>query len=282
MKKFFAVLSVLGLVMGTKVLADDTPASTLGVSVTPASSSSVGSSGRSSKKKKSKTHTISQPTFTPTPVMPVKPSPTPTLSSPVKTQLIATPTPTPAEFSSNIQLYDRIGANGDLRQAVALAAKTLGSSYLKHDRSVFLWLGKVSNGDTRQNTYLRLNVNGVELGGPRKPWIVLTGVVYDQAGSDFKAGDAIEVAVDFRDVKVDYEGTKLGEVQKGNDIADQFFELLNTHPTYQWVLLAQDRLRDPMNPNEVPAFLVNAREGYVFLESLNASRDRSHSNPSDH
>jgi hypothetical protein len=95
-------------------------------------------------------------------------------------------------------------------------------------------------------------------------------------------GDAIEVAVDFRDVKVDYEGTKLGEVQKGNDISDQFFELLNGHSNYQWVVLAQDRIRDEKNLSAVPAYLVQAKEGYAFLESLKLSRERSAANTPEH
>jgi len=212
-----------------------------------------------------------QVTVESTPAVTAKTSPTP---SAVVMKPTATPTavPAPSLFSSNTMLYDRVGASGDLRQAVALASTTLGSSLSKHDRSVFLWLGKAVNGENRQAAYIRLALNGIELGGARNPWLVLTGMVYDQSGSDCKSGDAIEVAVDFRDVKVDYEGTKLGEVQKGNDISDQFFELLNGQDNYQWVVLAQEQLRDEKNPSAVPAFLVNAKEGYAFLESLSSAR----------
>jgi hypothetical protein len=175
-----------------------------------------------------------------------------------------------------------VGANGDLRKAVALASKTLGNSFTKHDRSVFLWLSRVTDGEGRDNAYLRFKLNGIELGGPRKPWIVLTGVVYEQSGSMFKAGDPVEVAVDFRDVKVDYEGTKLGEIQKGNDIADQFYEMMATHNSYQWVLIAQDRLKDTEDLNQVPAFVVKAKEGYTFLESVNSNREHPSANTADH
>jgi hypothetical protein len=215
----------------------------------------------------------------PTPQPTVVPTAVPTVAAKK-----ASPTPTAAvsaaassEFSSNIRLYDRVGASGDLRMAVALAAKTLGASGMKHDQTVFLSLSKVTDGSARDSAYLRFTINGIELGGPRNPWIVLTGVVYDQSGSELKNGDAIEVGVDFRDVKVDYEGTKLGEVQKGNDIAAQFYDLMSTHASYQWVLIAQDRVRDENSMRGVPTYIVNAREGYTFLENLN----RSHSNTTD-
>jgi hypothetical protein len=287
MKKFFAVISILGLVMGAKVFADNSATSTANGSVSPTPSASTGAGGKHQKKKKTTAQATPQvtlsPTVVPSPTVAAKPTltPAPSVTPQEKTVTRANPAPTPSEFSTNIRLYDRVGAPGDLRQAVALASMTLGSSTLKHDRSVFLWLGKITNGQNRQAAYIRLSINGVELGGPRKPWVVLTGTVYDQSGSDAKAGDPIEVGVDFRDVKVDYEGTKLGEVQKGNDISDQLYELLETHPAYQWVLLAQDRLRDPMNMHEIPAYVVNAREGYTFLETLNSSRDRNNSNTAE-
>jgi hypothetical protein len=194
----------------------------------------------------------------------------------------ATPTQPPSIFSASLHLYDRVGAPGDLRKAVALASKTLGSGFSKHDRSVFLWLSRVTDGEGRDGAYLRFSLNGIELGGPRKPWIVLTGVVYEQSGTMFKVGSAVEVAVDFRDVKVDYEGTKLGEIQKGNDIADQFYEMMATHNSYQWVLIAQDRLKDTEDLNQVPAFVVNAKEGYTFLESVNPNREHASANSADH
>jgi hypothetical protein len=280
MKKFIAVLTVLGLVVCAKVFADESTSANAGSSITPTPSGSSTSTSRQHKKKKTTIQATPQVTPSPTvvPTAALKPvlTPTPAITSQEKSG------PTSSEFSSNLQVYDRVGASGELRQAVSLASTTLGSSLLKHDKSVFLWLGKITNGDNRQSTYIRLSLNGVELGGPRNPWLVLTGTVYDQSGSESKVGDAIEVAVDFRDVKVDYEGTKLGEVQKGNDISDQFFELLNGHSNYQWVVLAQDRIRDEKNLSAVPAYLVQAKEGYAFLESLKLSRERSAANTPEH
>ncbi len=273
MKKFFAVITILSLALSAKVFADDSAASTANASVASTSSAST---AKHSKKKKS--------TVQPTPQVTLSPTAVPTLIPVVTAAKMAptsVPTMVPPPYSSNIQLYDRVGAPGDLRLASALAVKTLGSSFAKHDRSVFLWLGRVMNGDSRVNNYVRFNLNGIELGGPRKPWVILSGSVYDQAGTEFKAGDSIEVAVDFRDVKVDYEGTKLGEIQKGNDIADQFYELLGTHGAYQWVLIAQDRVKDEKNMSAVPAFVANAKEGYTFLEPLNLSRDHASSNPAE-
>ncbi len=271
MRKFFAVISVLGLMIGTKVFADSTPVANptpvVTAVTTPSDTTTTGTKHKG--KKKTTPVPTPQPTVVPTAVPTVaakKASPTPTA---------AVSAPVASEFSSNIRLYDRVGASGDLRKAVALAAKTLGSSPVKHDQSVFLWLSKVTDGSAREAAYIRFSINGIELGGPRNPWIVLTGVVYDQSGSELKNGDSIEVAVDFRDVKVDYEGTKLGEIQKGNDIADQFYELMATHASYQWVLMAQDRVRDENGMHGVPAFVVNAREGYTFLENLNHSHNMS-------
>lgn len=252
MKKLFAVIFVFCLMANTKVFADSSATTTPGVSgsSTPTNSSTVN-------KHHKKTTTQTTPTTT------LVVTPIPTMSSTKKTTSVPI-------FSSNIQLYDRIGAPGDLRQAVALAAKAPGSS--KHDRSVFLWLGKVTGGDQGKTSYVHFEIGGIELGGPRKPWIVFTGTVDDQSGSECKAGDPIEVAVDFRDVKVDYEGTKLGEIQKGNDIADQFYELLATHSSYQWVLLAQERVKDSQSMGGTATFVAKAKEGYVFLEPLDSHR----------
>lgn len=365
MKKFLALISVLGLVVCAKVFADNSPNPTPGVSASGVSVSptpaGVTATHKHAKKKKASLQTTPQvmpsPTFVPgvadymnagdkyyaakdytkavacykyaakldpnnAPafqglgncyfrlnqkpealaayqqaktldpsntqldylIAGISASPTPVSASSSVEKPVATPTATPVvhqNFSSNIRLYDRMDAPGDLRRAVTLAAKTAGASLAKHDRSVFLWLGRVTDGDSRQLNYISFNINGIELGGPRKPWIVLTGTVYDQVGSLYKAGDFIEIAVDFRDIKVDYEGTKLGEIQKGNDIADQFFELLGTHASYQWVLMAQDRVRNDNEPSENPAYVARAREGYAFLESFNSPREPSRPNTSD-
>jgi hypothetical protein len=289
MNKFFAVISILGMMVGIQAFADDSTAATQNTSVSTSTTSSSKTT-KNTNKKKSSALVTPQVTFSPTVVASPTPSAkmvvttTPTVSSVAKTMTYPTATPalSPSLFSSSLHLYDRVGAPGDLRKAVALASKTLGSNFSKHDRSVFLWLSRVTDGDGRENAYLRFSLNGIELGGPRKPWIVLTGTVYEQSGNIFKVGSPVEVAVDFRDVKVDYEGTKLGEIQKGNDIADQFYEMITTHNSYQWVLIAQDRLKDNEDLNQVPAFVVNAKEGYAFLESANLNRDHASTNPADH
>ena len=67
---------------------------------------------------------------------------------------------------------------------------------------------------------------------------------------------------------MDYEGTKLGEVNKGNDIADQVYDILFTHSPYQWVLMAQEQVKDS---TVTPAFVVKAKEGYSFLQTLETS-----------
>lgn len=234
------------------------------------SSSTTTSTGSKHKgKKKASVTPTPQPT---TQATPQGPSPTATPKA------IATPTPitstTSTLFSGNERIYDRVGAPGDLQKAIAAAAKTTGSSQVKHDRSVFLWLGRVTNGSDsdRENAYIRFSLDGIAFDGPKKPSLVLTGTVYDQSGSGCKVGDFVEVAVDFRSIKVDYEGTKLGEVNKGNDIADQVFDILNGHSSYQWVLIAQEQVRDPQESMGMPTFVVKAQEGYTFLQALDTHR----------
>src|SRR5579859_6101480 len=202
MKKSLAILLIPALMVGTKVFADQA-SSTPSVSSTPSSTSSTSAKTKSSTKKKKKATAEATPVATPVPTV----STSSTTTTPKKTASTVS-----SLFSANMDLYDRLGAPGDLRQAISLAANNYGSSP-RHDRSVFLWLGKVTGGDAGKNAFIRFNIDSIELGGAKKPWIVLTGAVADQSGSDCKTGDMIEVAVDFRDVKVDYEGTKLGEVQ---------------------------------------------------------------------
>lgn len=256
---------------GTRVFADD---STPAASTTP-STTSTGS----------KHHGKKKASLTPTPQPTVQAIPQSTATS-TATPKTATATPTPMAFftstlfSGNVRLYDRMGVPGDLQKAIAAAAKTTGSSVAKHDRSVFLWLSKVTSGSDsdRANAYIRFTLDGVAFDGPKKPSLVLTGTVYDQSGNVCKAGDFVEVAVDFRSIKVDYEGTKLGEVNKGNDIADQVFDILNGHSAYQWVLIAQDQVRDPQESMGMPTFVVKAQDGYTFLQALDS---HSHSSASD-
>ena len=265
MKKSFAVISVLAatafLMANSRVLADDS---------TPSTSSTPSSKGTKSKKKKAGATptpqvtavatTPSAPMTTPTPLPKATPTPAPAVSA------------APSLFSGNERLYDRVGAPGDLQKAISAAAKAIGSGSTKHDRAVFLWLGRVTNGSdySRDNSFIRFNLEGVAFAGPKKPSLVLTGTVFDQSGSNCKSGDPISVAVDFRQIKVDYEGTKLGEVNKGNDIADQVFAILNEHASYQWVVIAQDQVSDAQESMGVPTFVVKAQDGYAFLSSTSS------------
>lgn len=267
MKKSLALVSAFSVV--TLLFASErvfAQSSTPAVSATPATTPT----GKTHKKKKG----------TPTPTPQVTAQATATATA----KLIATPTPTPTAssapklFSENQRLYDRVGAPGDLRKAAAVAARTMGNSMGKHDHTIFLWLGRVTSGSDsdKENAYIRFQLDGVAYAGPHKPSLVLTGTVYDQSGSDTKAGDFIQVALDFRGIKVDYEGTKLGEVNKGNDIADQVYDLIISHSSYQLVVLAQDWLKDPQDNMGVPTYVAKAGEGFVFLQALS-----SHSSAAD-
>ncbi len=81
-----------------------------------------------------------------------------------------------------------------------------------------------------------------------------------------KVEGPIELAVDFKDIKIDYDGSKLGEIQKGNDIAAQVYEMLNSHSAYQLILQAKDQVRDSKYMDDTPAYLAKAREGYAVLD----------------
>jgi hypothetical protein len=266
-KSFTMVLTFCGtalLMAGTGVFAD--------------SSTPVAAAAPSTTSAGSKHHGKKKAALTPTPQPTVQATPQATAIPTTAPKAIATPTPmtssTSTLFSANERIYDRVGAPGDLQKAIAAAAKSVGSSLGKHDRSVFLWLGRVASGsdNDRENAYIRFSLDGIAFDGPKKPSLVLTGTVYDQSGSDCKAGDFVEVAVDFRSIKVDYEGTKLGEVNKGNDIADQVFDILNSHSSYQWVLIAQDHVRDAQESMGMPTFVVKAQDGYTFLQALDTHR----------
>lgn len=265
MKKSLAIVFAFGLavflVAGSMVFADT---STTAVSSTPAPSASK---GKKSKKKK----TVSTPTPQASPVVTAQPTVQPTAipTAIPKAAAVTATTLTPTLFSGNEHLYDRVGEPGDLQKAISAAARVIGSGSSKHDRAVFLWLGKVTNGNDyqRDNSYIRFNLDGVVFAGPKKPSLVLTGTVFDQSGSNCKAGDPISVAVDFREIKVDYEGTKLGEVNKGSDIADQVFDILNEHASYQWVVIAQEQVSDAQESMGLPTFVVKAQDGYAFFSS---------------
>lgn len=261
MKKSFAIVSTLGLAVfflaGSLVFADSSTTT----------SSTTSSKGTKSKKKKM----TPSPTPQVTPVVTTQPTVQPTAVPTAVPKAAAAPvtatTLTPTLFSGNERLYDRVGEPGDLQKAISAAARVTGSGSSKHDRAVFLWLGKVTNGSdyTKANSYIRFSLEGVVLAGPKKPSIILTGTIFDQSGSNCKAGDPISVAVDFREIKVDYEGTKLGEVNKGNDIADQVFDILNNRASYQWVVIAQEQVSDAQESMGLPTFVVKAQDGYAFL-----------------
>lgn len=267
MKKSLTVVSVVGLAVlflaGTQAFADNSARS---ASTTPAPSASKETK---SKKKKSTAAPTPQATagMTATTTPQVMASPTAVSKAAVISNPVTVSAPT--LFSGNERLYDRVGAPGDLQKAISAAARVIGSGSSKHDRAVFLWLGRVTNGSdyTKANSYIRFNLDGVVLAGPKKPSIILTGTIFDQSGSNCKAGDPISVAVDFREIKVDYEGTKLGEVNKGSDIADQVFDILNEHASYQWVVIAQEQVSDAQESMGLPTFVVKAQDGYAFLSS---------------
>ncbi len=185
---------------------------------------------------------------------------------------------TPADALNSIKIYDRINMPGDFRDTVSYAAMTLNPSSRRHGRTVFLGLERVSsnrNDQDRRSSYVRFDINEMEFGGPRNPWILLIGTVYEQKGGDCKVDSQIELAVDFKDIKIDYDGSKLGEIQKGTDIAAQVYEILNSHASYQLILEAKDQVNDRKYMDDTPAYTARAREGYAILDFLSSSRESS-------
>jgi hypothetical protein len=243
--------------------------------VSGATPASTPVSGTKHHKKKASVQATAQPTAQPTLSATASPSP-------VKTVLVkptATPTETPEPASlgaiNSFKIYDRINMPGDFRRTLSYAVKTLNPDSLRHSHTVFLDLEKVSSNkddQQRKNAYARFEVTELELGGPRNPWILLAGTVFDQSGDDCKVGDPIEVAVDFKDVKIDYDGSKLGEIQKGSDIAAQVYEILNHHAAYQLILEARDQAKDSKSMDETEAYMAKAKDGYAVLDFLSSSR----------
>jgi hypothetical protein len=226
-------------------------------------------------KKKASVQATAQPTAQPTLSAMVSPSPVKTAT--VKPTATPTETPEPASLGAinSFKIYDRINMPGDFRRTLSYAVKTLNPDSLRHSHTVFLDLEKVSSNkddQQRRNAYARFEVTELELGGPRNPWIILAGTVFDQSGDDCKVGDPIEVAVDFKDVKIDYDGSKLGEIQKGSDIAAQVYEILNHHAAYQLILEAKDQAKDSKSMDGTAAFVAKARDGYAVLDFLSSSR----------
>ena len=258
---------------GVQMSLADT-ASSSSSSVSPAST--PGSKAKHGKKSSKKS--TAQPTGTPTPSISPTVSPT-TKTTAIKTISMPTAVPTKAPLNAitSSKIYDRLNMPGDLRRVLSLAAKTLDPSS-KRGRTLFLALEKVSANKEdidRKGSYARVNIENLEFGGPKNPWILLTGTVSEQKGGDVKVGDSIALAVDFKDIKIDYEGTKLGQIQKGNDIAGQVYEQLNSHSSYQLVIRADDQVKDQKYQDETPAYLAKAKDGYAILDFPN-SREASH------
>ena len=167
---------------------------------------------------------------------------------------------------------------GDFRRAVTHAVQTLNRASLRHGHTVFLDLTKVSSNkmdQEKKKAYARFEVNELEFGGPRNPWILLAGTVFEQSGDDCKVDGLIEVAVDFKDIKIDYQGSKLGEIQKGTDIAEQVYEILNSHSDYQLILQANDQDKDSKYMDQTSAYIAKARDGYAIMDFLVSSHESS-------
>ncbi len=250
----------------------------------PTPSTTPGSTVKHHKKKKASVQATVQPTAqmtvsptsspSVTQTLPVKPTSTPT----------AMPTPTNVPESSsmgaiaNSKIYDRMDLPGDLRGALFRAVKTLTRVSVKHGHTVFLDLEKVSANKIdkeRRNAYARFEINELELGGARNPWILLAGTVFEQSGDDCKVDGPIEVAIDFKDIKINYGGSKMGEIQKGNDIAAQVYKKLISHDGYQLILQANDQDKDSKYMDDTAAYTVKARDGYVIMDFPNSSHEAS-------
>jgi hypothetical protein len=266
----WVTLFILGLVpfvraqnsSSTPVASDTTPAATPG-------------SNTKHHKKKVSVQPTAQPTAQPTLSATAGPSPVKTAAA--KPTATPTETPEPASLGAinSFKIYDRISMPGDFRRTLSYAVKTLNPDSLKHSHTVFLDLEKVSSNkddQRRKNAYVRFEINELELGGPREPWIILAGTVFDQSGDDCQVDGPIELAVDFKDVKIDYDGSKLGEIQKGSDIAAQLYEILNHHAAYQLILEAREQAKDSKNMDETPAYMAKAKDGYAVLDFLGFSR----------
>jgi hypothetical protein len=276
MKKTFSLLAAFSILAALQAAQADNTKQVPGSSGSSASTSltpvpaTTPSSTRKHKRSKRAAKLVVAPTTTPSPLALLKQKP------------VVTPTPVPETPNKSAlgstKIYNQINMPGDLRKAIFLALQTLSPISSKHSRSVFLAMEKVSSNkdnEIKKNSYVRLNIDNIEFGGPRNAWILLVGTVYEQSGFDCKVGDPIELAVDFKDIKIDYDGSKIGQIQKGNDIAGQVYEILTTRPAYQWVLLAQDQVVDSKHLDDTPVFIAKAKDGYMFLDFLNSTREYS-------
>ncbi len=269
---FWVALFILAGVSAVGAQTSTTP--TPAMSGPTPSTTPVSTSKRHKKKKKASVQATVQPT--------AQMTVSPTVSPSMPKNITAKPTATPEAISlgaiTSSKIYDRINMPGDFRRTLSYAVKTLNESSPKHSHTVFLDLEKVSankDDQARKNAYVRFEVNELEFGGPRNPWILLAGTVFEQSGGDCKVDGPIELAVDFKDIKVNYEGSKLGEIQKGHDIAAQVYEILNSHATYQLVLQANDQVKDAKYMDDTPAYTAKARDGYAIVDFLNSSRETS-------
>jgi hypothetical protein len=271
MKRTITFGLVLFILAGVTIVRAQNAASTPTPAVSgPTPSTTPGSTVKHHKKKKAS----AQATVQLTAQMTVSPTVSPSMS-----KMTAKPTATPEPVSlgaiASSKIYDRINMPGDFRRTLSYAVKTLNGTALKHSHTVFLDLERVSSNKddkARRNAYVRFDINELEFGGPRDPWILLAGTIFEQSGDDCKVDGPIELAVDFKDIKVNYEGSKLGEIQKGHDIAAQVYEILNNHAAYQLILQANDQVKDAKYMDDTPAYTAKARDGYAILDFLNTSR----------
>jgi hypothetical protein len=277
MKRLIHFGVVLFILAGVSIVRAQSVSTTPAVSVSAASTTPSSTQHHKKKKKVS-----AQATVQPTVQVTVSPTVSPTTPKIVAAKPTATPAATPVPVSqgaiNSSKIYDHVNMPGDFRRTLSYAVKTLNGTSLKHSHTVFLDLEKVSSNKddkARRDAYVRFDINELEFGGPRNPWILLAGTVFEQSGDDCKVDCPIELAVDFKDIKVNYEGSKLGEIQKGQDIAAQVYEILNSHTAYQLILQAGDQVKDAKYMDDTPAYVAKARDGYAIVDFLNNSRETS-------
>jgi hypothetical protein len=274
MKRLINFGVALLILAGVSVVRAQSVSTTPTVSIPTASTTPASTTQHHKKKKKASAQATVQPTAQVT----VSPTMSPSTPKNVAAKPTAAPTATPEPVSlgaiNSSKIYDRVNMPGDFRRTLSYAVKTLNGSSLKHSHTVFLDLEKVSSnkdGKARRDAYVRFDINELEFGGPRNPWILVAGNVFEQSGDDCKVDGPIELVVDFKDIKVNYEGSKLGEIQKGQDIAAQVYEILNSHGAYQLVLQASDQVKDAKYMDDTPAYVAKARDGYAIVDFLSSS-----------
>ena len=270
MKRLINFGVVLFILAGVSVVRAQNASTTPTAAVSaPTASTTPTLTARHHKKKPS-----AQATVRPTVQITISPTVSPSASKIVTTKPTATPEPASMGAIASSKIYDRVNMLGDFRRTLSYALKTLNSTSLKHSHTVFLDLEKVSSNKddkARRDAYVRFDISELEFGGPHNPWILVAGNVFEQSGDDCKMDGPIELAVDFKDIKVNYEGSKLGEIQKGQDIAAQVYEILNSHAAYQLILQANDQVKDTKYMDDTPAYTAKARDGYAIVDFLSSS-----------